>query len=129
MREVKGVKLGFSQPIEMRINEMVSGVRSDLGVKLFGDDFSVLVSKANEIEKVLSAIDGAADVTVEQVTGQPMLQVKVNQEQIARYGVTAQAVLLEERDAVRFERGFGLRLCDDRLGRPGEQHQCAERDE
>lgn len=93
LRETKGVKLGFSQPIEMRINEMVSGVRSDLGVKLFGDDFSVLVSKANEIEKVLSAIDGAADVAVEQVTGQPMLQVKVNQEQIARYGVTAQAVL------------------------------------
>ncbi|WP_083233695.1 efflux RND transporter permease subunit [Planctopirus hydrillae] len=93
LRESKGVKLGFSQPIEMRVNEMVSGVRADLGVKLFGDDFTVLVSKAQEIERVLNSIDGAADVAVEQVTGQPMLQIKVNQDQIARYGVSAQEVL------------------------------------
>lgn len=93
LRETKGVKLGFSQPIEMRINEMVSGVRSDLGVKLFGDDFSVLVSKGQEIERVLNSIDGAADVAVEQVTGQPMLQIKVQQDQVARYGVSAQEIL------------------------------------
>lgn len=93
LREFKGVKLGFSQPIEMRINEMVSGVRADLGVKLFGDDFDVLVAKGAEIEAALKSIPGAADVSVEQVTGQPMLQVKVNQEQVARYGVSAQAVL------------------------------------
>jgi cobalt-zinc-cadmium resistance protein CzcA len=88
-----GQRLAYSQPIEMRINEMVSGVRSDLGVKLFGDDFTVLVSKAQEIERVLNSIAGAADVAVEQVTGQPMLQIQVNQEQIARYGVSAQEVL------------------------------------
>ncbi|WP_437186731.1 efflux RND transporter permease subunit [Planctomicrobium sp. SH668] len=93
LRESKGVKLGFSQPIEMRINEMVSGVRADLGVKLFGDDFDVLVSKGQEIERILNSIDGAADVAVEQVTGQPMLQIKVKQDQIARYGVSAQEVL------------------------------------
>ena len=93
LRETKGVKLGFSQPIEMRINEMVSGVRADLGVKLFGDDFDVLVSKGEEIEGVLNSIDGAADVAVEQVTGQPMLQIKVKQDQIARYGVSAKDVL------------------------------------
>ena len=93
LRESKGVKLGFSQPIEMRINEMVSGVRADLGVKLFGDDFDVLVGKGQEIERILNSIDGAADVAVEQVTGQPMLQIKVNQDQIARYGVSAQTVL------------------------------------
>jgi len=93
LREFKGVKLGFSQPIEMRINEMVSGVRADLGVKLFGDDFDVLVAKGAEIEAVLKAIPGAADVSVEQVTGQPMLQIKVKQDQVARYGVSAQAVL------------------------------------
>lgn len=93
LRETKGVKLGFSQPIEMRINEMVSGVRADLGVELFGDDFTVLVSKGEEIERVLNTIAGAADVTVEQVTGQPMLQIKVKQDQIARYGVSAQDVL------------------------------------
>ncbi len=93
LRESKGVKLGFSQPIEMRVNEMVSGVRADLGVKLFGDDFDVLVKTGQEIERVLNSIDGAADVNVEQVTGQPMLQIKVNQDQIARYGVSAQEVL------------------------------------
>jgi cobalt-zinc-cadmium resistance protein CzcA len=93
LRESKGVKLGFSQPIEMRVNEMVSGVRADLGVKLFGDDFEVLVEKGQEIEAILNSIDGASDVSVEQVTGQPMLQIKVNQDQVARYGVSAQTVL------------------------------------
>ena len=75
------------------MNEMVSGVRADLGVKLFGDDFDVLVKKAQEIEAVLRSIPGNADVNTEQVTGQPMLQIKVNQEQVARYGVSAQDVL------------------------------------
>ncbi|MFN0195864.1 MAG: efflux RND transporter permease subunit, partial [Planctomycetaceae bacterium] len=93
LRDMPGQRLAYSQPIEMRINEMVSGVRADLGVKLFGDDFDVLVGKGQEIEQILNSIEGAADVAVEQVTGQPMLQVKVNQEQIARYGVSAQAVL------------------------------------
>lgn len=93
MRQHIGVKLGFSQPIEMRMNEMVSGVRADLGIKLFGDDFDVLVAKAQEIERVLGTIPGAADLNTEQVTGQPMLQIKVNQDQVARYGVSAQAVL------------------------------------
>ncbi len=93
LRDMPGQRLAYSQPIEMRINEMVSGVRADLGVKLFGDDFAVLVGKAQEIERVLNSIDGAADVAVEQVTGQPMLQIKVNQDQVARYGVSAQEVL------------------------------------
>ncbi|MCZ2342651.1 MAG: CusA/CzcA family heavy metal efflux RND transporter [Bacteroidales bacterium] len=93
LRDFPGTKLGFSQPIEMRINEMVSGVRADLGVKLFGDDFDVLVEKAQEIETILQSIDGAADVNTEQVTGQPMLQIKIKQDQIARYGVSAQTIL------------------------------------
>lgn len=93
MRESIGVKLGFSQPIEMRMNEMVSGVRADLGIKLFGDDFDVLVQKAQEIERALQTVRGAADLNTEQVTGQPMLQIKVKQDQIARYGVSVQAVM------------------------------------
>jgi cobalt-zinc-cadmium resistance protein CzcA len=93
LRDLPGQRLAYSQPIEMRINEMISGVRSDLGVKLFGDDFDVLVKKAGEIEAVLKGIDGAADVATEQVTGQPMLQIRINQEQVARYGVSAKAVL------------------------------------
>ncbi|HEY1065507.1 MAG TPA: CusA/CzcA family heavy metal efflux RND transporter [Pirellulales bacterium] len=93
LRDLPGQRLAFSQPIEMRINEMVSGVRSDLGVKLFGDDFAVLVAKGQEIAAALEAVPGATDVNVEQVTGQPVLQIKVNQEQVARYGLSAQTVL------------------------------------
>ncbi len=93
IREQPGQKLSFSQPIELRINEMISGVRSDVAVKLFGDDLTVLRTKAAEIERVLKTIPGNADVTTEQVTGQPVLQIRVDQEQIARYGVPAKAVL------------------------------------
>ncbi|MFO0850751.1 MAG: CusA/CzcA family heavy metal efflux RND transporter [Gemmataceae bacterium] len=92
VRAVPGQKPEFSQPIELRMNEMTSGVRSDLGIKLYGDDFEVLARKAAEIEAVLKGIDGAADVRVEQVTGQPVLQVRVRQDEIARYGVAAKAV-------------------------------------
>ena len=92
LRAVPGQKGEFSQPIEMRMNEMTSGVRADLGVKLYGDDFDVLTAKAAEIERVLNTIDGAADVRVEQVTGQPVLQIRVRQDEIARYGVPAKAV-------------------------------------
>ena len=84
-----GQRIAMTQPIEMRLNEMISGIRSDVAVKLFGDDFDVLVSKAEEIEKVLRTVDGNADVAVEQITGQPVLQIKVKQDEIARYGVSA----------------------------------------
>jgi cobalt-zinc-cadmium resistance protein CzcA len=92
VRAVPGQKPEFSQPIELRMNEMTSGVRSDLGIKLYGDDFDVLTKKAAEIEQVLLKIPGAADVRVEQVTGQPVLQIRVKQDEIARYGVPAKAV-------------------------------------
>jgi cobalt-zinc-cadmium resistance protein CzcA len=93
LRDMPGQRLAYSQPIELRMNEIVSGVRADLGVKLFGDDFDVLVEKAREIENVLRAVPGSADVAVEQITGQPVLQIKVDQAQIARYGLSAQTVL------------------------------------
>ncbi|MDR0337378.1 MAG: CusA/CzcA family heavy metal efflux RND transporter, partial [Planctomycetaceae bacterium] len=93
LRDLPGQRLGFSQPIEMRINELASGIRADLAVKLFGDDFDLLVEKAGEIERILNSITGAADVSVEQITGQPMLQIKVIQEQLAFYGISAQEVL------------------------------------
>jgi heavy metal efflux system protein len=88
-----GQRLSFTQPIEQRVNEMISGVRGDVAVKLFGDDFGVLTAKANELQKVLESIDGHADVSVEQLTGQPLLQVRVKQEEIDRYGVSARSVL------------------------------------
>lgn len=95
-RELKnhlGQRLSFMQPIEMRMNEMTSGVREDIGIKLYGDDFRVLTAKAKEIEAVLREIPGVTDLAVEQITGQPLLQVKIKQDEIARYGIPAQAVL------------------------------------
>jgi cobalt-zinc-cadmium resistance protein CzcA len=92
LRDMPGQKLAYLQPIEMRINEMTSGSRGDLAVKLYGDDLNVLKTKGDEIESVMKEIPGAADVSVEQVTGQPVLQIQLNQEQLARHGVPAKVV-------------------------------------
>jgi cobalt-zinc-cadmium resistance protein CzcA len=88
-----GQRLSFTQPIEQRVNEMISGVRGDVAVKLFGDDFDVLTDKTNELQQVLESVDGHADVSLEQLTGQPLLQIRVKQEEIERYGVSARSVL------------------------------------
>ena len=93
LRKMPGQKIAFEQPIEMRMSEMETGIRTDLGVLLYGDDLDVLKAKGEEIEKVLKAIPGSADVSVEQILGQPVLQVQVKQDQIARYGITARTVL------------------------------------
>jgi cobalt-zinc-cadmium resistance protein CzcA len=93
LRQLPGQRIAFSQPIEMRINEMISGVRSDLAVKLFGDDLEVLRAKGVVIKEWLEKIPGAEDVSAEQVTGQPTLRIKVNQDELARYGLPAKAVL------------------------------------
>jgi cobalt-zinc-cadmium resistance protein CzcA len=91
-RDLPGQRLAFTQPIEQRVNEMVSGVRGEVAIKLFGDDFGILAAKAQELEEVLKSIPGSADVSVEQLSGQPILQIRVLQDQIARYGVSARTV-------------------------------------
>ncbi len=88
-----GMRIVFSQPIEMRVNEMVAGIRADVGVKIFGDDYDLLREKAREIEAVLKEIPGASDVVTEQLTGQPMLVVDVDRTAIGRYGISAAEVL------------------------------------
>lgn len=88
-----GMRALMTQPIEMRVNEMISGVRSDLGIKLFGDDFDVLRTKAAEIERVLKAIPGAADVVTEQVSGLPVLQITVDSDATSRHGIAKDDVL------------------------------------
>ncbi|HEX8539336.1 MAG TPA: CusA/CzcA family heavy metal efflux RND transporter, partial [Cystobacter sp.] len=93
LADLPGMRMAFLQPIEMRVNEMIAGVRGDVGIKLFGDDLDVLKAKAREMEAVVRAIPGAADVTVEQVTGQPVLQVTVDRSAIARHGIPAREVL------------------------------------
>jgi cobalt-zinc-cadmium resistance protein CzcA len=90
---IPGQIIWFTQPIEQRINEMVSGVRADIAVKVFGTDLDALVTKANEVAAVLRSVPGGADVATEQVAGQPILKIAVKQDEIARYGISAEAVL------------------------------------
>lgn len=93
LKDLPGQIIWFTQPIEQRINEMVSGVRADVALKLFGDDFLELVATAKALEKTLRSIPGAADLSTEQLLGQPVLQISIKQDQIARYGIHARAVL------------------------------------
>ena len=90
---VPGVGLGFTQPIEMRFNELIAGTRSDLAVKIFGPDLEVLKQQAEAVARVLETVRGGADVKIEQVAGLPLLRVVVDRGQIARYGLTADEVL------------------------------------
>jgi len=94
-----GQTVAYTQPIEMRINEMVAGIRTDLGIKVYGDDFDELARISDDIQRLLTTVDGAEDISGEQLTGQPMLQVKVDQQAIARMGIASDRVL-EMVDAV-----------------------------
>jgi cobalt-zinc-cadmium resistance protein CzcA len=85
---VPGNNYEFTQPIQMRFNELISGVRSDLGVKIFGDDLDTLLSVAAKVQSVVQGVAGAADVRTEQVSGLPMLTVKPNRAALARYGIS-----------------------------------------
>lgn len=93
LKQFKGQIFWFTQPIEMRLNEMLTGSRSDLALKLFGDDIDTLITKSAALERILRDIPGCADLSTEQVMGQPILEVRLNQQQLARYGVPAQVVM------------------------------------
>ncbi len=93
LRDLPGPRLALSQPIEMRMNEMISGVRSDVAAILYGDDLDLMNAKAVEIERLLNSIRGAEDVKIEQITGQPVLEIRVKQDEIARYGIPARSVM------------------------------------
>ena len=85
--QLPGNKYEFTQPIEMRFNELISGVRADLGIKVFGDDMDQLLASAQAVQEVLETIEGAADIQVEQVTGLPMLSVHPKRMMLSRYGL------------------------------------------
>jgi len=92
-QNVAGNIFSYSQPIELRVQELIAGVRSDVAIKLFGDDLAQLKEKADEIVRVVSQVPGAADVKAEQVAGLPYLRVKIDRPAIARYGINASQVL------------------------------------
>jgi cobalt-zinc-cadmium resistance protein CzcA len=90
--KVPGNNYEFTQPIQMRFNELISGVRSDVAVKVYGDDLDVLMTTAQAIESAMTGVDGAADVRVEQTDGLPMLVVDPDRDAIARLGLSVDDV-------------------------------------
>lgn len=87
-----GNNLVFSQPIQMRFNELLAGARGDLAVKVFGEDFDLMLRTANQVASILRSTPGATDISVEQVSGLPFLEIEINQEEIARFGLSVMAV-------------------------------------
>ncbi|AMV36635.1 efflux RND transporter permease subunit [Planctomyces sp. SH-PL62] len=92
-RELPGAFFNFGQPIDVRFNEMLAGVRADLGIGLYGDDLDVLQEKVNAIAAAIENIPGAADVRAQVLGGLPFLRVQINREDIARYGINAASIL------------------------------------
>jgi cobalt-zinc-cadmium resistance protein CzcA len=91
--EVPGQRYSFSQPIELRTNELISGVRSDVAISVYGDDLEELRRVGDRIVAIVSSVPGAADVRAEAATGLPMLRVRVDRQRIGRYGINAAQVL------------------------------------
>jgi heavy metal efflux system protein len=87
-----GVKFEFQQPIQMRFNELLSGSRQDIAVKIFGDDLNVLAEKASEVEAIIRGIQGVEDINVEKVTGLAQVQVEYNRDLLAQYGLSVEEV-------------------------------------
>lgn len=87
MSAIPGCNLSFEQPIQMRFNELIAGVKSDIAIKIFGDDLDKLFSEANKTVPIISKIEGLTDIKVEQVTGMPQLVIKYNRNKIAQYGL------------------------------------------
>ncbi|RKS53783.1 cobalt-zinc-cadmium resistance protein CzcA [Gillisia mitskevichiae] len=84
---IPGMEVEFTQPIEMRFNELITGVRADIAIKIFGEDLDILNKKGNEIKRLIENVEGAADITVEKIAGLPQMNVKFDRSKIARYGL------------------------------------------
>jgi cobalt-zinc-cadmium resistance protein CzcA len=91
--KLPGMTVAFSQPIEMRLNEMIAGVRSDVAIKIYGDDLDTLRQLSDEVQAVLNRVAGRGEVSGEQLVGQPILQVRVDPQAVARFGVSTRNVL------------------------------------
>ena len=87
LAEIPGISVLMSQPIQERVDELISGIRTECAIKLFGEDLDVLRDKAKEIAALMQHIDGVKDIKVEQVAGQPYLTVDIDRQKIARFGI------------------------------------------
>lgn len=84
---IPGMEVEFTQPIEMRFNELITGVRADIAIKIFGEDLEILTKKGSDIKTLIKNVKGAADISVEKIDGLPQMSVNYNREKIARYGL------------------------------------------
>jgi len=100
LESLPAMRMVFTQPIEMRVNEMTAGIRADLGVKIYGDSFEKLKEIASEIGELLEKVPGGGDIYVEQISGQGVLRFKVRQDALARHGLSA-------RDVLKYVQGIG----------------------
>jgi cobalt-zinc-cadmium resistance protein CzcA len=103
-KDFPGVQLNFTQPIAAAVDELLTGIKADLAIKIFGSDMEVLKERAAEIEKILKGVPGAADVQKDQVAGTPQLRITVDQQAISRYGINVQDVQEIVRTAVGGEK-------------------------
>lgn len=87
LEAIPGVNFGFSQPIQLRTNELLSGVRQDVGIKIFGEDMQVLSDLSKKVAAIIPSVQGAEDLYVEQVGGLPQISIKLNRDRIAQYGL------------------------------------------
>jgi cobalt-zinc-cadmium resistance protein CzcA len=92
LQDIPGVSFGFQQPIQMRFNELMTGVRQDVAIKIYGEDLSVLTQMANEVAKIVATVKGARDIYVEEVAGLSQIVVNINRESVAKYGVTIEEI-------------------------------------
>ncbi|WP_426407388.1 efflux RND transporter permease subunit [Bradyrhizobium ganzhouense] len=90
--DIPGSAYEISQPVQLRVNELISGVRSDVGIKVFGDDLDILQGAAKQVEAAIRGIRGASDVKIEQVSGLPILTVRLDRQALARYGLSISEV-------------------------------------
>ena len=92
LKNIPGMEAEFSQPIQMRNNELLTGIKQDVAIKIFGDDLNTLIQQAEKVGKMISNVRGVSGVMVEQVAGLPQIQVKCNHERMAEYGVSVDDV-------------------------------------
>ncbi|MCJ8292869.1 MAG: CusA/CzcA family heavy metal efflux RND transporter [Colwellia sp.] len=100
LEQFPGLLLNFSQPIATRVDELLSGVKAQLAIKLFGPELDILASKGREIEAAIKKIDGARDVALEQIAGEAQLVIKPNRQQLSRYGLSVGDVMAVVKDGI-----------------------------
>jgi heavy metal efflux system protein len=92
LEAIPGITFGFQQPIQMRFNELMSGVRQDVAVKIFGEDLEVLTTLSQKVASVVRSVEGARDIYLEEVTGLPQIVINVNRDEIAKYGLSVEDI-------------------------------------